>query len=228
MRKTTIMFAVVGMLTALQSQAALTFTLNNYADPALRSEGGGPFSAILKGSDTFNGVTLNAGSGLTYTTFCIEDNEYINFGGTYDAKLNSGAINGGVGGQDPAGGYFDPLSQGTTYLYSLWAAGKIDKNLGPELQKSIWALEDEKDSTYMASSIADLLRNMFGQKTDLSFWKQTASIGAYGVYALNLTTGGGLAQDQLVAVPEPNTLVAVALVFLPFTLSMVRSFRRKS
>jgi hypothetical protein len=231
MKKTTIMFAVVGMLSALQSQAALTFTFHDYANPALTGEGGGPFSATLNGSDTFNGVTLNAKE-LTYTTFCIEDNEYINFGATYDAKLNSGSINGGVGGQDPAGGSFDPLSQGTTYLYSLWAADKIDKTFGPELQQAIWALEDEKtDSSYLlqSSKMADLLRSQFGDLSDLSIWKKTAPIGAYGVYALNLKTlDGGLAQDQLVAVPEPNTLIAGALVLLPFPLSMVRSFRRKS
>ncbi len=38
----------------------------------------------------------------------------------------------------------------------------------------------------------------------------------------------GLADVSMTAVPEPDTLIAGALVLLPFTLNMVRSFRRKS
>jgi hypothetical protein len=53
--------------------------------------------------------------------------------------------------------------------------------------------------------------------------------GRYGVVALNLYNyNGTLAQDQLglVAVPEPATLIAGALMLLPFGASTIRVLRR--
>ena len=63
---------------------------------------------------------------------------------------------------------------------------------------------------------------------------QADSNGAFGVVALNPYTGfdqngnpTGLAQDQLAIVPEPTTIIAAALLVLPFGASTIR-FRRKT
>lgn len=51
--------------------------------------------------------------------------------------------------------------------------------------------------------------------------------GVYGVAALNLyTSSGARAQDQLVIVPEPTTVIAGALLLLPFGASTLRLFCR--
>ena len=51
--------------------------------------------------------------------------------------------------------------------------------------------------------------------------------GAYGVVALNLTDKqGNYYQSQLGMVPEPSTVVAGALLLLPFGVSTVRILRK--
>jgi hypothetical protein len=53
--------------------------------------------------------------------------------------------------------------------------------------------------------------------------------GAYDVEALNLYSSpvdSGLSQPQLTAVPEPTTLIAGAMLLLPFGASTLRSFRK--
>ncbi len=221
MRKIKSILTIIGLISAIQCQANFTLTLDSYASTALTSEGGGPFIVTLHGSDIFNGIALNTGNGLTYTTFCIEDNEYINFGGVYNAKLNSGASNGGIGGQYPFGSNFDPLSIGTSYLYSQWSEGNINKELGPQIQKAIWALEDEKSVSYIESSIETLLRTKFGTSSDISTWKTTASVGLNGVYVVNL----GNTQDQLICVPESGNLAAFLLLLIPVAIYATRKFK---
>lgn len=226
MKKIIFVLAAIGIMATFRSEASLMIKMNGYADKAYTAEGGGPFNVTLKGSDTFNGVTLNAGTGLTYTTFCLEFTEHFNFGGNYAVKLNYGAKSGGAGGgvADPKGGTIDPLSVGTAWLYRQWADGNSQiKSLAGDLQKAIWYLESEKaDSKYLSSSIKNLLEAEFGS---IANSKANASVGYLGVYALNL---GGNAQDQLVAmpVPEASTIVAGALLLLPFGGGLLRSLRR--
>jgi hypothetical protein len=60
------------------------------------------------------------------------------------------------------------------------------------------------------------------------------SLGAYGVIAMNLFTGGNdtpanpgsPAQDQLALVPEPTTMLAGALLLFPFGASTLRILRK--
>ena len=57
-------------------------------------------------------------SGNKFQTFCIEVGENISYGVTYNAALNTKAVNGGSGGPTP-----DPVSVGTGWLYSQFAMG---------------------------------------------------------------------------------------------------------
>lgn len=226
MNRTTSIIAVIGLMVTLQSHASMTIKFNDYSRPADVAEGGGPFNVTLKGSDSFNGINLNAGTGLTYTTFCIEYTEHFTFGSTYSAKLNSGSVAGGAGGAQNG---FDPISVGTAWLYRQWTDGKINASLGSDVQKAIWALENEQPDNYLFGTIRSLLEAQF-LTTDISVFRKDATVGEFGVYALNVNDGYTRAQDQLVAVPvavpEPSTMAAGALLLLPFGVGILRSLRR--
>lgn len=239
MKITTILMAAVVAMAANESRANLTFSISKYASQAGApyssgssdtSEGGGAFLASLSGSTTFNGTTFNFGAGYSaYTTFCLEYNESFSWNTIYHPTLNSGAVNGGVGGQLP-GQNFDPLSVGTAYLYRQWFDGLISSSMGSKVQKAIWYLEDEKtDPSYLDPTIAGMLKTyfdgQFGRATTLADWKGSATTGYLGVYALN---DGSCVQDELVAtaVPEANTIIAGLLVLVPFGFGVVRSVRK--
>jgi hypothetical protein len=111
-----------------------------------------------------------------------------------------------------------------------------------DLQKAIWFLEDEVDG----------VRNHFidDAETALGYTHDAAgdaklkldSNGAFNVIALNMystspgTTPGAttiidgvtyyLKQDVLAVVPEPTTMIAGALLLLPFGASTLRALRK--
>jgi hypothetical protein len=171
-----------------------------------------------------------AGLGATFDTFCVEGNEYFSPPGTYNAVVNPlGAVNGGVTGGNP-----DPVSMGTAWLYSQFRAGTLAGYTGAptvgQLQEAIWFQEGEVNLT-----AAQVSANQFLQLLNVNYpaWLGYNSAvnanGAWGVEALNVTTlSGGIAQDQLVIVPEPTTMIAGALLLLPFGASAVRILRRKA
>ena len=73
------------------------------------STGGGEFLLEPGIGWTFTPASLGEVAGQ-FESFCIEKTEYIKFGSTYYAVLNTGAVKGSVGG-------FDPLDPKTAYLY---------------------------------------------------------------------------------------------------------------
>jgi hypothetical protein len=105
--------------------------------------GGGAFKATIAGS--------------TWTTFCLEINEYFNPGSTYKVdSVGSSAIGGGAGNGDPGvtlvhnSGY-DPISAQTAYLYNAFLnnpsaiTGGYDGSAADQksLQIAFWYLENE-------------------------------------------------------------------------------------
>jgi len=207
------------------TQMAIADQVTYLGGPYRGGLGGGEFTMRPSppGGTLFNflnnyvmGVTRDVpGGGYTNTfqTFCIEWNEHISGGGVYNAVLNTKAVNGGVG---PAG---DPISKGTAWLYSQFAAGVLAnyKFLGTEaereasagaLQKAIWFLEDEpygENNSFVTAAIAAVVGDV---KADAE--------GAYGVMALNLynSDDGSRAQDVLIKTPEPLTLLLLGLGLL--------------
>ncbi len=212
------------------------------ADTIVSTVGGyGPYQTGYGGEFTLNvvqGLSL-AGyvSGLTsnvpgtaansFQTFCIEGNEYINTNTTYFAEIGPGATNGGYSGQ--TSNNFDPISQGTAYLYSQFINGTLagytysgSGRLGSAnlLQQAIWWLEGETSTynsflpspAYTSSNPFELAAvNYFGG--ELNGGVATAKLnnnGQFAVAALNIyRVDGTYAQTQLVgvAVPEPGTLL---------------------
>lgn len=205
------------------------------------------YSAKTSGttSDTVDGGSWGYKSGLAvagqkyFQTFCIEYNEDFYPGRIYDVAISDKAM---YGGQPSSG---DPISIGTAWLYMEFAKGTLsgyDYNYNGNkdgvaggnrtasaglLQQAIWWLEQEpngKRNTFIDAAEEAL----YGTGKKGNGWdtliKGDAN-GAYGVKALNLGAAGAV-QDQLVIVPEPTTLIAGALLLLPFGTSVLRILRR--
>jgi len=109
------------------------------------STGGGEFIATPSGF-----VSLHSLDGLApkFQTFCVEVNENINFGTSYNVVIGTDAIQGGVGGGSP-----DPLDGSTAWLYCEFIKGTLTGyNYTPgqgridsadALQTAIWLIENE-------------------------------------------------------------------------------------
>jgi hypothetical protein len=181
-------------------------------------------------------------SGQTYfQTFCVEYNEEFYPGTSYGVAISSRAM---YGSQPPTG---DPISIGTAWLFSQFAGGTLsgyDYSYGSgrssstsagALQQAIWWLEAEPNGA--RNSFIDTAETaLYGvghtggiYDTDIL----TDANGAFGVVVLNLGDAGKV-QDQLfiapelasVPVPEPTTVIAGALLLLPFGASTLRILRR--
>ena len=236
MKKLCMVLSLAGVMAAPNLFASYDGTITLYQN-AYSYANGGQFTAVTSGLGTFQ-------------TFCIEYNEEYVPGSTYEYNQNTGAVAGGAGvdATDPHTGLsMDNISIGTAWLYSQFRAGTLANyfnasqqlNAGA-LQDAIWYLENETttlafngvDGTYYY----DLAKAALGLN-DTTIFKD--SDGAYGVIALNLFDGPystavqspngqtyNLNQDQLAIVPEPTTMIAAALLLLPFGASTLRILRR--
>lgn len=157
-----------------------------------------------------------------FLTYCLEYNEYFYSGNTYNYVENFGATNGGVSGQTSLN--YDGVSNGTAFLYSQFAQGLLTGvagfayNTGATgygfLQNAIWNLEGEiAGENALAAWV----------KANIANWNADSN-GSYGVYALNLTSSSGRAQDQLYYREVPDQSMTVALLGL--ALLGVAGFRR--
>lgn len=152
-----------------------------------------PVSGTISNADYASVATQG---GISFLTFCLEENEFFSPGSTYSYALNYGAVNGGVSGQDATN--YDSVSNATAYLYSEFAKGTLGNGFTYDLnaltgygalQQAIWFLEGE---VFTSNSFVSYAQGMTGWS-----WN-AASNGSYGVYALNLRDSrGGVAQDQL-------------------------------
>lgn len=245
LKKVCAIAGTLAVLNATNVMGVITVTLYDtpYNDT---SGGGGEFSAVSTGGFINNYSPLAkydsgtiASPRIGFETFCIEYNEHINYGVTYTATISSGAISGGSGGGispiTPYGsGTIDKISKGTAWLYSQFAAGTLAgyaynttlaarQQSSALLQNAIWRLEGELVSNPPINPFFMSATNHFGSLTAAA----ADANGAYGVAALNLyTSSGARAQDQLVIVPEPTTVIAGALLLLPFGASTLRILRR--
>jgi hypothetical protein len=248
MKKVYIATALAGAFTAPNLFASFgngSITLNETSPATFGHANGG---------GEFNAVTTGAGLG-NFVTFCVEYTEHISLGATYSYVINSGAVKGGYSTVPGGTSTFDPISVGTAWLYSNYRAGLYTRNDATmnNLQAAIWYLEGESNLvpdgsgnslsgtgtpfsyTQTAVNSNPFLKGtgsvsaMFGTLADAA---AAATPGAYGVGILNLYAynhageTGSIMQDQLAMVPEPTTMIAGALLLLPFGASTIRFLRK--
>ncbi|MFW5653118.1 MAG: hypothetical protein ACOC0P_03655 [Planctomycetota bacterium] len=116
---------------------------------------GGPFEV----DPSFGGHTATGKFGASegnFISFCLERDEFVTEGTTYNVQIGTSASNGGFGGGNP-----DPLDERTAFLYTKFAEGTfaddfnawsgstfeftyLDTYDGEILQDAIWIIEDEK------------------------------------------------------------------------------------
>jgi hypothetical protein len=160
--------------------------------------------------DGYASTVKNVGVSGTFQTFCVEESEYIYpYDNTFNVVVNSKAINGGL----PVAAGGDPLSKGTTWLYSQFAQGTLagynyttgDRHASAAaLQNTFWGLEDEAGDPGASNLFRQAVIAQFGSWAAA---KADASVGQYDVYVLNmygpLPGSTTLGQDQLFYAPLP-------------------------
>jgi len=175
---------------------------------------------------SWGGGSLASSIGQRYfQTFCIEYSEEFSPGTSYPVDTGYNALYGHVGAAPGT-----PVTIGTAWLYSQFAAGTLSgynytygsgrTTSANQLQQAIWYLQGEGGSFNGYVTLAEA--------NVANAW--AAANGAFGVYALNLGDPGR-AQAQLVIddpapVPEPTTMLAGAMLLLPFGASAVRRLGR--
>lgn len=224
--------AVLAILLGASSASAMSIKMDTF-----HSGAGGNYSfQPISGIDT--SAYTHGFTGTWFGTFCLEKNEFFNPNQTYDVAFSGGAQNGGAGRQpgDPAN--FDPLSQGTAFLYEGFALGSLGAGfsytssaLSLQLQNMIWFLEDEQGSWGSSPNLfSNLLESQYG-----SGWQTLAKQNYTGsaVQVVNLTQNGVNKQDQVffagrlaAQVPEGGTtlaLLSLSLFSLGFATRRVRA-----
>ncbi len=186
---------------------------------------GGEFVA-----NTNPGVSLHwlagTGSASRFETFCIEKNEYLQFGPTYHFDISQDAVLGGVAGGKP-----DPLSGETKYLYCQFIKGQLvgyDYGAGAgrvqsanALQNAIWYAEEEitniGDSVDGATAaLAQQFYDAAVGKTSTCTWVMNLWWGATeanrpGYGTLNPNGTRYEYQSLLVCVPAPGAALLVMI-----------------
>jgi hypothetical protein len=193
-----------------------------------RLGGGGEFK--ITGYDTYfipPASVVTQVDGGQFNTFCIEYNEFISLGSSYDYTVDAGAINGGVSGGNP-----DYIDEATAKLYyTFWAdkwsvastfvsgigyaySGTQRAKDGRDLQMAIWFLEGEITQatldSYVSANSGSQAQDFVDYANSSVTWADLGRtwVGAGGVRAVNLyDTNGAARQSQLVIVPLPAAAV---------------------
>jgi hypothetical protein len=254
MKKLCLLAGLAGVLAVPAVQAQMQITLYQDLSNYSYSDGGEfnavPDAALLSVNPALAGyapATADLTTGNpNFQTFCIETGEYFYPGTTYNVTISDEIMY--DGGLFPSG---SPITMGTAWLYSQFAAGTLsgyDYTEGSgrtatagDLQQAIWYLQGEETSLVNGGSGADGTAFYNAAETVLGGTINNAANGAYGVVALNLWvpnpdgSNGAGAQDQLMVVPDPSAVVPVPepsaasfglLLLLPLGMKKVRAFFR--
>lgn len=183
--------------------------------------GGGTAPYWVQTDITSSGPNLQ-----NFWTFCLAPLVDFVPGAQYNYDLSTTVV-------PNQSGSLNYVTLGTAWLYSqyrqlnpLVGNGGGANAANSALQLAIWFLQGDISSitglTGAQNLVALAAANISGGVTD-------NANGAYGVYSMNITRVGTQTPGQplLAVVPEPSTVVAGALLLLPFGVSTLRILRKK-
>lgn len=134
-------FSVAGFTLAAMSSFASAGTVTTHYTP-FQSGNGGEFRIVgstagmhsqfsdITSAHAYNlaggdGSTLGYAAAADFQSFCLERNETIGNGSTYSFSIDTAAIRGGLGGQNPVGSGQDPIGNATAFLYRSFRLGTL-------------------------------------------------------------------------------------------------------
>lgn len=223
--------AILGVVAAWAIPGVTVTRISGYYDTTT-TYGGGEFT--IKGTPWANPVhysplTLVGGG---FQSFCVEVTENIS-DQPFWAELSTEAKLGGAGGGSP-----DPLSNGTAWLYKLFAQGQLSgydytpagrAASARALQDTIWWLEDEI-AAMPENSFSSMVVAQFGSVANAkaNYNPTTAgfSVRVINLYGLDESGNPDYTrpkQDQLVYLPDGG----LTMVLLGIGMLGVAALRRK-
>jgi hypothetical protein len=150
-----------------------------------------------------------------FTTFCLETNEYVEFGVTFRVDgLDEYAVAGGSGGSHP-----DPLDARTAYLYYHFAMGSLanynnDIASADALQKAIWFIEQEnggENNFFVAQAQAAINAGEWSGLANVRVMNLVFDESVQQTGTTNPLTREVNKQSLLTLVPEPLTILLLGL-----------------
>lgn len=182
--------AVAFMPAAAKADIVAVGDLVKFSDHAGRFGSAGPFN-----------LTNTSQSNDTWVTFCLEENEYLDFSNLFEVVgISDEAVNGGSGGGSP-----DKLDPRSAFLYTQFRSGNLSYQDTAALQHAIWYIEQEAGGSSISGTALTYVTN-----AGLAGW---TDIGNVRVLNLNQTTtnysGYPRAQDVLVLVPDGGATLSL-------------------
>lgn len=193
---------VAGVACGMSQAGTIIMSQSPYGAPA-----SGEFNATYSNLGV-TPLSINGG-GVFFETFCLEKNEYFNYGQAYNVTIDTYADAGGISGQV---GSVDPLDERTAYLYYAFITGgltgydytnafNLRQTQGLALQNAIWYLEGETNTLDSVEAI-----NFF------NFSAGGIGQGIGNVRVANLyDDSGAKVQSQIIAIPTPGALAGLAM-----------------
>ncbi|MEM9158829.1 MAG: hypothetical protein AAGB46_07235 [Verrucomicrobiota bacterium] len=185
------------------------------------------------GGGEFGVDVLGYGDNSDLLTFCLEVDEFLSFGKTYNYDIDVAARLGGnnFNSDDPgssASPTYDTLSKGTDFLYDLFYRGLSDATIwssellgyggsdrkadATALQFAIWVLEDEKKLGSSKKTSTGVGGNKYLNLVESEFGtigeaKENYDWTTSNVRVMNIWKGNKLKQSQVTYVTPESGLV---------------------